>query len=206
MRLVIFDMDGTLVDTALATLRAFEQVTAAHTVEMPDSRLIRQTIGVAAPMFYDQLFPTLPAALVRQLGAEIEAVENEETGRLGARMIFDGIWDVLSELERCGWTLFLASTGSCEHVAAVLNATGLGSFFSRIDCNEPDKREMVSRMLTGTEVAAMIGDTAKDADAAHANGIAAIGAGYGYCGTDRYARKVCLKDHGDRTSPVELCL
>lgn len=54
--------------------------------------------------------------------------------------------------------------------------------FDEIACGEPDKTDMTVRLLRGFEPARVpfIGDSLKDVEAAHANRLLAIGAGFGY--------------------------
>lgn len=183
MRNLIFDMDGTLADTAMATIAACGQVRHAFGLPaLPDER-IYQAIGIANPVFYEVLYPEHPAPLVHTFGQEVEDVEEGIVWRLGSALLFPGIVTLLETASRRGIRMYVASTGDKRHVDAVLKSTGIEHYFDQIACGEPEKVEMVARMLSGQDKCdwAMVGDKSKDWQAAKGNGILAIAAGYGYC-------------------------
>lgn len=185
--LVIFDMDGTLVDTSRATISAFSCCTSAFLMPMLSSVEISNAIGIAAPEFYQILYPSYSRAQLQPFANAVEQVESILIGQLGTQMIFDGVDTLLGNLHAAGVTLLLASTGSQSHVSVTMEATRLSACFTEIRCGEPDKTQMVAQLLEKYphKKAVMIGDTKKDADAAHRNHITAIGAGFGYCNAVR---------------------
>lgn len=183
MKTVIFDLDGTLADTAVLTIAAFRNMAPGSGLPEPAPAAIRAAIGYANPEFYDRLYPGRPAGLVRALGHRVEEEELRLMPSLGGGLLFPGIKELLRALGERGDTLYIASTGSPAHVDAVVDSTGIRGFFAAIHCGEPDKAGMIGRILGGGNPASflMVGDKEKDAAGAHANGLRAVGALYGYC-------------------------
>ena len=110
------------------------------------------------------------------------ALESENITKIGRDILFRGVREMLETLREKGYPFFIASTGSTHHVSNTLKAAGITEWFTGIHCNEPQKKDMVRRIINGANPAewAMLGDMFKDSEAARANGIFAIGAGYGY--------------------------
>ena len=179
---VIFDLDGTLIDTALATVPACQDQASAFGLPPLSADLIRQTIGWANPEFYRRLYPDLEAS---QRAAYAEAVEKSEAGliaRLGPDLLFPGVADLLLHLQHIGCFLAIASTGSHGHVSLAMASARITGFFESVNCGQPDKETMVARIRLkdpdGTWL--LVGDKDKDANAARANHILSVGARYGY--------------------------
>lgn len=188
MQTVIFDLDGTLADTAIITIEAFRRLTPGSGLPMPEPEDIRAAIGYANPEFYDRLYPGFPTSAVRALGSRVEEEELKLMPELAGELLFPGVRELLAALRHKGIRLYIASTGSAEHVEAVVAHTGIGGFFVNILCGEPDKAGMIGRILAAGDPAdfLMVGDKAKDSEGANANGIKAIGACYGYCSRGQY--------------------
>ena len=180
---VIFDMDGTLVDSGKATVIACAQVAQELGMLPPTLTSIRRVIGYANPEFYERLLPNERPETVKRFGEKVEKEEQNMVEELGDKLLFPNVIATLCELKKRGIALYLASTGSHEHVESCLRVTKLTPFFEVIACEEPEKIKMVGKIMDAGNPSEwlMVGDKNKDARAARGNGIIAIGAGYGYC-------------------------
>ena len=194
---LIFDMDGTLIDTAKATIPACQEI--ARQLNMPVARRedIRKTIGWSELEFYQKLYPSQDSQLLKQYGALVEAYEARLIKKLGADLVFPGIFDLLDLLSAEGHFLAIASTGSVSHVDVVMQATGLLQYFQIIKCNEPVKTAMVSHIIETQKESSwlMIGDKSKDAAAAAENGIESIGVRFGYGTEDELSLFTCIAEN-----------
>jgi phosphoglycolate phosphatase len=182
IRCLIFDMDGTLADTVRATAPAFSEVLPRYGLPPVSEEAIREAVGFASPEFYHRLYPGHDQAVVRAFGQEIERAEEAHVRRLGEAMLFPGVKEMLLRLTDMGVDLHIASTGDLAHVDAVLGGAGILCLFRSVRCGESSKEHMVGEIIGASDRRkwAMVGDRQKDIDAARANGIPVIGAGFGY--------------------------
>lgn len=174
----IFDMDGTLVDTLCMTVGAI----AAHAPQCGLRVLSREeilpAIGFGNEEFYRALYPEADERQRRRIEALVEAGELAIGRTLGEKILFDGVVPMLRCLQDAGIRLVIASTATRAHVEGCLGIGGILPFFREIACGELDKTDMVRRLCRGRS--AVVGDSVKDVVAAHQNGLAALGAGFGY--------------------------
>lgn len=185
---IIFDMDGTLVDSAKITIPAFKMICPKYNLDVPSDECIISAIGYANPIFYYKIFPLENRAELYEFGQEIEKIEKEITDEIDIELLYDGIEELLLELNKKGIKMYIASTGDDEHVNTCLNKAGIISLFEEIHCGKPDKEMMVADIIKRdlSAVWVMVGDKRKDSKAAKYNDIFAVGAGYGYCVKEDY--------------------
>jgi phosphoglycolate phosphatase-like HAD superfamily hydrolase len=182
---VIFDMDGTLVDTMRMTSLAFQICCGFYDLPVPPMEAVKALIGFADAQFYRMLYPEADEMVLRALSVAIEIEEASVARRLGEDVLFPGVLPMINTLYDAGIPLYLASTGSHHHVNTSLAAFGGARFFQQINCGEPDKIDMTARIVRQAGKACVfVGDTIKDVEAAHANNLFLYGAGFGYVKPD----------------------
>jgi len=179
---IIFDLDGTLAATAKATAKAISAVEQTYNLPKITDADIREAMGLAGMEFYQKLFPGVPEETLVNAGREIDNYEDAMIIEIGQEILFQDAYEMLTNLTNKGLALYIASTGSKRHVEATLNAGGIKHFFTEIHCDEPQKIDMVKRIIAGrpTSQWIMVGDMYTDSEAARGNNILALGAGYGY--------------------------
>jgi phosphoglycolate phosphatase-like HAD superfamily hydrolase len=177
-------MDGTLTDTAKATIGACN--VAAAKIGFPPLGLeqIQAAMGYPGLEFVEVLLGDIDRDTLLAFQRETDSVENKEIRRIGRNILFPGVRETLEGLHLRGAELFVASTGSPEHVNLLTDITGIRSLFSGIFSDMPRKVKMTAKIMAGftdkTEWL-FVGDKRIDAEAAKGNGILAVGAGFGYC-------------------------
>lgn len=184
-RAIIFDIDGTLVDSNGAHVEAWHAAFAAHGHDVPRER-IRVEIGKGG----DKLVPSVLGedAEARE-GESLRERQSEEFLRIAGRTrleAFPRAREIFDTLARRGVRTALATSSSREHLEALgrsagLDLTALGETLVNADDIEetkpaPDLVEAAVRKL-GLEPAecALIGDTPYDAQAATRAGVTCIG-------------------------------
>lgn len=179
---IIFDMDGTLSDTAKATYAATTEGAKVYGFPHVDYMEILAAMGLPGLDFYSRLYPGVSAAELLTIEKQIDDGEECMVKSLGAEILFPGVFEMLEALIKDGYSLYIASTGSTRHVHATLQASGIEKYFTGIHSNRPEKVSMVKEIIAGRDVSewVMVGDMFKDSDAARGNGIVALGAGFGY--------------------------
>jgi phosphoglycolate phosphatase-like HAD superfamily hydrolase len=180
---VIFDLDGTLADSSILDNAAFENLTAAHGLPMPSKEAVEKATGHAIPEFYYILFSGFPREKIFEFGNLVELESKRLLPSFAGKLLFDGCLQLLTRLKDNGIRLYIASTGTKDHVFPILNATGIIGFFDKVFCERPDKIEMLRELTKDGDKNGyvMVGDMSKDSEGARANGILSVGACYGYC-------------------------
>lgn len=188
-RAVIFDLDGTLVDTPRGIVTTFAAVFAQLDLPTVDSGSIRGTIGLP-----------LPAAFAKVLGvSEDEPVVAtcvelyQSTFRkivlpMASQLVFPGVFDGLSSLREDGFLLAVATSKYIRNAEAVLVAAGIREEFSvvvgadQVSRPKPDPESgfvVLQRLGVSAANAVMVGDTTHDVLMAHGAGMSSIGVTYG---------------------------
>ena len=179
---IIFDLDGTLSDTAKATAAAISRVEKQYELPKISISHIHAAMGLADLEFYAHLYPNESAEKLMKAGAAIDSLEEEAIKAIGKEILFPGVMDMLTGLVNNGYNLYIASTGSENHVYTTLISAGIEKLFTAISCGEPAKILMVKNIIAGRDPQkwVMVGDMFKDSEAARNNNILALGAGFGY--------------------------
>ena len=185
---IIFDMDGTLTDTAKATTAAIRGLSNKLALPAVTDKQVRRAMGLPGLDFYKHLFPGKPEEELQVIEREADAAEEAIISAMKKDILFPGIGDLLSILSSEGYCLYVASTGSTRHVRSTLKTGEIRNHFKSVSCNEPDKIMMVKELISHGDVSewVMVGDMYKDSEAARANNILALGAGYGYLAENDY--------------------
>lgn len=181
---IIFDLDGTLLQTHFHSCHAAHQTLRALGLpDVPDA-LVMRYIGEPADVFLRAIAPGYQdlAAFERLFDA------NEQAALRRVGTLFDGVPELLQQLAERGYQLAICSNGSREYVETALATTGIRTYFSRLVCagEYSGKAAAVAAMINewNSELAVVVGDRVHDMDAARANGVPFIAAAYGYGGAE----------------------
>jgi phosphoglycolate phosphatase len=182
--LVIFDWDGTVVDSTAMIARSIQQAAADLDLRIPSLEQASHVIGLGLHDALAAAVPDLPAHRIDEFSARYRhhyfAVEPEI-------VLFVGIRELLVALAENGVQLAVATGKSRRGLDRAFAATGLGMFFSASRCaDETHPKPHPAMLLELTEELAvpaqrtvMIGDTTHDLEMARSAGTAAIGVTYG---------------------------
>ncbi|MEB3063552.1 HAD-IA family hydrolase [[Mycobacterium] zoologicum] len=182
--LVIFDLDGTLTDSAAGIIASFRHALAHIGAPVPGGDLAQRLVG--PPMHH-----TLAAmGLGDQAEAAIAAYRADYTTRGWAmNSVFDGIVPLLEDLLAAGVRLAVATSKAEPTARKILAHFGLGGFFevvagASVDGTRATKSDVVAHALQQLEPlperVLMVGDRRHDADGAAAHGIDTVLVGWGY--------------------------
>lgn len=195
LKLAIFDVDGTLVDSHVhitaAMLLAFEEAG----VSAPDRAAVRRIIGLSLPQAIAHLAPDLAPARIDRLVAGYKTAYVALRGTLGedASPLFPGIEGLLDRLAAHDDLLLGVATGKSRRgLDVLLDMHGLRNRFvtTQVADDHPSKPHpaMLEAALaeTGAEAAhaVMIGDTVYDLQMARHAGLRAVAVGWGYHAAD----------------------
>ncbi|MCW3798157.1 HAD hydrolase-like protein [Sphingomonas sp. BN140010] len=188
-RLVIFDCDGTLVDSGHSIHLALGETFAEHGRPIPPRDVARRVIGLSLDEAFASLAPDGDGAEHRVLSATYRRVFAALRARGSVEEpLFEGIVPLLDALEADGWLLAVATGKSDRGLHHCLQVNGLGGRFVSLQTADrhPSKPHpsmaMEAMLAAGAEPAdtVVIGDTGWDMGMAKAAGAKAMGALWGY--------------------------
>ncbi|WP_197506547.1 HAD-IA family hydrolase [Mycobacterium sp. E3339] len=182
-QLVIFDLDGTLTDSAEGIVASFLHALEHVGVAVPDGDLVAQVVG--PPM--DDTF----RAMLGEGAEPAIAAFRAEYGSRGWAMntLFDGIEPLLADLSAAGVRLAVATSKLEPTARRILAHFGLDRHFEVIAGASPDgSRKTKVDVLTHAleqlqplpERVLMVGDRSHDVHGAAAHGIDTVVVGWGY--------------------------
>nr|VTO97527.1 5'-nucleotidase [Mycobacterium riyadhense] len=183
-QLVIFDLDGTLTDSADGIVASFLHALGHIGAEVPDGDLAAQIVG--PPM--DETFRSMA------LGGRVDdaiAAFRAEYGARGWAMnsLFAGIDALLADLQASGVRLAVATSKLEPTARRILAHFGLDQHFEVIagataDGSRSSKTEVLNHALEQLrplpERVLMVGDRSHDVEGAAAHGIDTVVVGWGY--------------------------
>jgi phosphoglycolate phosphatase len=188
LRLAVFDLDGTLVDSQHNIARAVTDSAQALGLGLPAAHMIPRVIGLSLDEALATLFPTADAQALKELDRIYrECFVRYRTQPDYVEPIFDGMHETLDALERSGILLGIATGKARRGVDYFLEKQGLIGRFAAIETPDtaPGKPHpgMVLQCMdaTGTrpEDTVVIGDTSYDMLMARAAKAHAVGVSWG---------------------------
>lgn len=182
--LIVFDWDGTLVDSARNIVSALQAASIDAGLEPPRDRMARSVIGLGLKEAMHALFPEIDEArtqiLIERYRTHYLACDHEIS-------LFEGVREALLELEVRGFLLGVATGKERNGLNRSLDGTLLKTHFhaSRCadECFSKPHPQMLHELMDELGVTPgrtlMVGDTPYDLQMAQNAGVAGIGAAYG---------------------------
>jgi len=188
MRLVVFDLDGTLIDSEALIVGAVVESFRAVDEPVPEQQAIRAISGITAKDAIAILAPGADAARVEVL---LESYITHYTRRTAAARepMFEGALAALDRLQAMPDTILAVATGKgYAGAVTLLEHHGIIGRFNSIETpthnrGKPDPEMLHTAMGkagVGPAQTAMVGDTVHDMRMARAAGVTAIGVAWGY--------------------------
>ncbi len=188
MRLIVFDLDGTLFDSAAYIVEIMTAAFAEENLPLPDAEAVREIIGLSLENAITRLSGHTGAACDR-LAAVYRRRYRHSISRQNAEPLFAGIDNMLARLSAEKGTLLAVATGKSRHgVDRVLDLHGLRACFNSLQTPDTNPSKPHPSMLEAAMDAAgvtpertvMVGDTSYDMEMARAAGCFALGVTWGY--------------------------
>lgn len=184
---VLFDLDGTIIDSFEGITKCVQYALNSHGVEVESLDELRDYIG-----------PPLKYSFQKHYGFDDETTDDligkyrerfDETG-IFENELYPGVEDALRELKNRGYRIALASSKPEDACRRILDQHGLLDYFDevvgasldgRISTKESVLLEVIRRMeLSGPKEAVLIGDTVFDVEGARQVGMDCIAVTYGF--------------------------
>lgn len=171
IRLAVFDIDGTLVDSRASILEAAQEAALAVGIAPPPFERVRRGVGLSLLPALALMAPDLDApSLERFAEAYRQAFRRMHETPGFAEPLYEGVAELLTALKADGWVLSLATGQSRRGLHRNLARPGWASLFNSAHCAEDGPGKPDPAMLNAAMAAAgsapgrtiMIGDTAHD--------------------------------------------
>ena len=174
-RLVVFDCDGTLVDSQDAICRSMETAFAAAGLPAPDRAAVRRIVGLSLPQALVELAPKASFRAARSQGTLEQP-------------LYPGVEALLRRLHSRGLVLGVATGMSDRGLAACLARHGVNDLFTTLQTADRHPSKPHPAMLEAALFesgaapgeAVMVGDTVFDMEMARTAGVRAVGVAWGY--------------------------
>jgi phosphoglycolate phosphatase len=184
---VIFDLDGTLIDSAPSILSCFRKILEEARV-VPLLPLDESLIGPPLPQTLQLLTGIRDEKIIAGLVDAFKRIYDTEGYR--DSLPYPGVFEALTGLQAAGYRLALATNKRILPTRLILEHLGWNGYFDSVwslDCVQPrlaDKAVMLSEILKAGGIAptqaAYIGDKIEDGRAAQANRMQFVAAHWGY--------------------------
>lgn len=204
--LVVFDWDGTLVDSAAHIVDSIQAAARDVGLPVPSEQDARHIIGLGLIDAMEYLFPGAPADRYPRVA---DRYRHHYVAGEGVVKLFEGVEEGLARLETKGHLLAVATGKSRRGLDRALSDTGLARYFHATRCGDegfpkpnPDMLEFLfDELAVERSAAVMVGDTTHDLEMARAARIDSIAVSYGAHdpGVLRAARPTAFVD-----TPTEL--
>jgi phosphoglycolate phosphatase len=191
-KLVIFDVDGTLVDSQNFIVEAQTRAFAAHGLPAPTREQMLSIVGLSLVQAFEQLAPEAPAASLAQAYRDAWHVMRLDPDY--ADDMYPGAVAAVNALARRDDLLLGVATGkSLKGVHHLFDEQGWHDHFATVQTSDghPSKPHpaMVLKALAETGKAPadalMIGDTSYDMAMGRAAGVRTLGVTWGYHARDQ---------------------
>lgn len=190
--LVVFDCDGTLVDSQHMILRAMAVAFAAHDLTPPPLEAVRRIVGlsldqaVAILVGENEVEPALVSRLVEDYKGAFHDLRAD--GGHAQEPLYPGIREMLEALSAAGYDLGVATGKSSRGLGKVLELHDISRFFVTVQTADHHPSKPHPAMLEAAiaeagataQATVLVGDTSYDILMAVAAGTGALGVAWGY--------------------------
>ncbi len=197
-RALIFDLDGTLVNTVSDIANAVNEMLIRYGFPIHDDDTVRKMIGKGAKNLISQVLPEknrTPEFIDEALEYYRDCYDKK---LIVKTHIYEGLLDVLLKLKSNGVKMAVLSNKDDRHVKKIVKALlpdifVLANGFSPIYPHKPAPDSVFAIMETmgvKKEETAYVGDSAVDIQTARNAGITAIGVSWGFSGISAFDNNV----------------
>jgi phosphoglycolate phosphatase len=183
--LIIFDWDGTLMDSVGRIVSCMQSAAKAENLAVPTAKQVKNIIGLSLPTAIDVLFPNCSAEIAEHIIQQYKHhyVEVDKT----PTPMFANALALLTDLRDRHKILAVATGKARAGLQRVFQLSDTEHFFHTSRCadealSKPDPQmlqSILAELNISPDKALMIGDTSYDLSMAKRAGVASIGVTYG---------------------------
>lgn len=196
----IFDLDGTLVNSAEEVIKCLKQAFCDANIIVAEEKFNSDIIGPPIHQIIKSVCENIDETSLKRVISNFRQVYDYDTEDVS--FLYEGVFETLEKLKASGKRLFVATFKPDVPTIRLMEYLNLDMFEAVYTVDYPDdfstKTEIVNALIVKFELdrnkTVMIGDASTDMIAAKENGIFGVGALWGY-GSD----KTPLKANADLT-------
>ena len=183
--LIIFDWDGTIIDSQAHILGCMQRAIADEGLDVPQDDQIRHIVGLSLARAIETLLPQIEVSAVQRIADNYRHHFFADPNY--ASDLFHGAAEVIQDLHANGYYLAVATGKGRRGLDIALEKTGLEPFFHITRCADETRSKpdplMLDEILTDLDLdstqAVMVGDTSYDMDMANNIRMDSIAVTYG---------------------------
>jgi phosphoglycolate phosphatase len=180
---VVFDWDGTIIDSAATIVECIREASRELGLEVPERERASHVIGLG---LHDAMRIAVPGLPAQRYPEFVASYRKHFLAREDAMQLFDGMRELLDGLSR-RHLLAIATGKSRRGLDRALDATNLKAYFAASRCADETNpkphpamlREILDELQIAEKEALMVGDTSHDLEMARAAGVDALAVTYG---------------------------
>lgn len=185
VKCLIFDWDGTLMDSVMHIVASLRHAINALGLESRTEHEMKNIIGLG---MREAIYALYPDQQTEEFAARFTAEYRQHFFTDHApQQLFDGVCETLGLLQQRGYYLTIATGKSRRGLDQVLTETGVGKFFQYSRCADETRskphpqmlHEILQQLNIEPQQALMIGDTEYDMEMARHAGVHPMGVSYG---------------------------
>ena len=184
VELIIFDLDGTILESGLAVYHAVRNALPKIGFDADiDKGDIESLLAMSAEQFYRGILPDGKKSLWKEAGDAVHMEYDEALEEHASA--FPGVAKTLDTLNQREYTLALYSYSHSDYIKTALKIMSIAGYFDYVESvqdTDTNKIELVRKIKRelSCDLIAVVGDSINDVNAAVENGGLAVGALYGY--------------------------
>jgi len=179
--LIIFDWDGTLVNSIDWIVHCIQQAAVDYVGRMPDALEVKDIIGLSLEQGLQQLFPELDAKAGRLFAARY--AETFTSKPVTPDDLFSGVHEMLLQFKADGYHLAVATGKKSVGLMRAMASTGVSELFCTTrsadqTASKPDPQmieEIIRELNIEKHRTLMVGDSRHDLQMALNAGVSSIG-------------------------------
>ncbi len=179
--LIIFDWDGTLVDSVDWIVHCIQDAAGHYGCPIPEPQAAKDIIGLSIENAMQQLFPDIDNTTRQKLVTHYG--QTFFSRQICRDDLFPGVFEMLQRLKQDGYRLAIATGKKSYGLAQAIEGTGVAELFCTTRCSDQTAskpaplmiEEIVNELNIDKQRTLMVGDSVHDLQMAMNAGVAAIG-------------------------------
>ncbi|MFM8342481.1 MAG: HAD-IA family hydrolase [Methylomonas sp.] len=183
--LIIFDWDGTLVDSIDWIVHCIQNAAANHNCPIPPAQAAKDIIGLSIENAIKTLFPNIDNETQKKIVTDYS--ETFFSKQISRDDLFPGVYEMLRRFKQDGYRLAVATGKKSSGLTQAIEGTGVADLFCTTRCSDQTASkphplmidEIVAQLGVSKQRTLMVGDSIHDLQMALNAQVASIGVSCG---------------------------